>query len=774
MSIRYQLHRAHCFGLAAALAFGLVACGGGEDIAPLPVAVATAPSITSQPAAATVVEGQAATFSVAVNGTAPFTYQWRRGASDIAGATASTYSVPVATLADSGTSFTVAVDNSAGSVRSSAAVLTVTGRPVAPLVSTQPAAAVVTTGGTAVFTIAVTGTPVPAVQWSLAGGGALVDGAGNGALSGAAISGSATSTLSLANIPLTASGQQFVAHVANATGSVDSDPAALTVNAVATVIRIDAAAGGTATSPDGRAKLVFPAGAFTADVTVTFTPIPAFALPTTEDFAPFQTTPGTFYRVDFAGGQLKPDVAVTVGLRRPSLMQAMHARRQDLPVPNGGGTSVSDCNGQDELLFNATRADGYETADLIPCGNDPSSRIDVGLGILAPTPPTTSFATPVGGADNDHLVSAIGHASGRIAYAYGTEVQTPTSFTQVYGLGIFSATGVPTKGVFANTTLIGFDGGGQVLALTRTCQLVTFGVRVSSLLGSTFRTVPVWSLQLPTEPRFGGCLTSAGRATPMPGGGWVVPMRNQLVWYDAAGVERRRSTIRFVGPQDSDAGITLTQLAADALGNVWGVGFLTTAGFGTCYVDARSNGLCPALIKVDPAGALLTQVVLGNELRGDRSPIALTVDAAGAAHVAITPLSPLAFGAQIIVRRFSPAGVPDWTATLPETWHVEPGAIAVDATGAVYIGTNDGTLGGSVTTPAFTFGRFVFKLTPAGANASFVRVVANGGAPPGSNENVAGMSVAAPGIVTYLGEVSGTGEGLNPRAVDLLITKFGL
>jgi hypothetical protein len=40
---------------------------------------ATAPSITTQPIAATAIVGANATFTVVASGSTPFTYQWRKG-----------------------------------------------------------------------------------------------------------------------------------------------------------------------------------------------------------------------------------------------------------------------------------------------------------------------------------------------------------------------------------------------------------------------------------------------------------------------------------------------------------------------------------------------------------------------------------------------------------------------------------------------------------------------------------------------------------------------
>ncbi len=90
------------------------------------VRAAVAPSITAQPAGQHVVVGQTATFTVSATGSAPLLYQWQKGATPITGATASTYTTPATTLADDASTFQVVVSNSAGSVTSSSATLSVT------------------------------------------------------------------------------------------------------------------------------------------------------------------------------------------------------------------------------------------------------------------------------------------------------------------------------------------------------------------------------------------------------------------------------------------------------------------------------------------------------------------------------------------------------------------------------------------------------------------------------------------------------------------------
>ena len=92
-------------------------------------AAAVAPTITTQPVNQTVTAGQTATFTVVAAGTAPLAYQWQKNGVNIAGATATSYTTPVTTTTDSGSTFRVVVTNTAGTVTSAAATLTVNPAP---------------------------------------------------------------------------------------------------------------------------------------------------------------------------------------------------------------------------------------------------------------------------------------------------------------------------------------------------------------------------------------------------------------------------------------------------------------------------------------------------------------------------------------------------------------------------------------------------------------------------------------------------------------------
>ena len=85
--------------------------------------------LTLQPASQTVAEGLSATFSSAVTGTPPLTYQWFSNGVTIAGANTAYYTTPPTTCALSGTLFAVTVSNSFSGAVSSNAVLTVTPPP---------------------------------------------------------------------------------------------------------------------------------------------------------------------------------------------------------------------------------------------------------------------------------------------------------------------------------------------------------------------------------------------------------------------------------------------------------------------------------------------------------------------------------------------------------------------------------------------------------------------------------------------------------------------
>ncbi len=191
---------------------GRTTTGGRLDLSFLG-STATSPTITSQPASATVNAGATATFNVSVSGTAPFTYQWRKNSAAITGATAASYTTPATTSADSGATFSVVVTNSVGSATSANATLTVNAA-TAPTITTQPASQSVTAGATATFTVGASGTAPFTYQWRK---------------NGTAIAGATAASYTTPATALADSGSIFSAVVSNSMGSATSGNATLTV-----------------------------------------------------------------------------------------------------------------------------------------------------------------------------------------------------------------------------------------------------------------------------------------------------------------------------------------------------------------------------------------------------------------------------------------------------------------------------------------------------------------------------------------------------------------
>lgn len=190
-------------------------------------ASSVAPTISTQPTSQTVAVGQTATFSVAATGTAPMTYQWKKGGVAITGATSSTYTTPAETSTDNNAQFTVVVSNSAGNATSNAAILTVSTAAVSPTISSQPSSKTITAGQTASFSVVATGTAPLTYQWSK---------------NGTVISGATSSTYTTAAETTADNAAQFTVAVSNSIGNTNSSPAVLTVNAATLVLNASSTA----------------------------------------------------------------------------------------------------------------------------------------------------------------------------------------------------------------------------------------------------------------------------------------------------------------------------------------------------------------------------------------------------------------------------------------------------------------------------------------------------------------------------------------------------
>jgi hypothetical protein len=162
--------------------------------------------------------GQLVTFTVTADGTTPFTYQWTRGSVNIAGATAASYVISSAQLADAAT-YAVVVSNPAGAATSDNAILTVIPVASAPTFTTQPASQTISAGSAVTFSAVVTGSPPPTFQWRL---------------NGTNIPGATGISYMIATTALINAGTYALVAV-NSAGSATSTSAVLTVTTVPTV-----------------------------------------------------------------------------------------------------------------------------------------------------------------------------------------------------------------------------------------------------------------------------------------------------------------------------------------------------------------------------------------------------------------------------------------------------------------------------------------------------------------------------------------------------------
>ena len=139
-------------------------------------------------------------------------YQWRKGSTDLVGATDVSYAINAATAADSGT-YSVTVTNSAGS---SVASTEVTVKALtAPIITVSPPNRAVTVGQSTTFSPSVTGSYPRTYQWQK---------------NGSAIAGATAANYTILAVT-TADAGTYTVTVSNSQGSSTSFAASLTVNA---------------------------------------------------------------------------------------------------------------------------------------------------------------------------------------------------------------------------------------------------------------------------------------------------------------------------------------------------------------------------------------------------------------------------------------------------------------------------------------------------------------------------------------------------------------
>lgn len=151
--------------------------------------------------------GQSVTFNVTVDGTSPFTYQWRKDGVNISGATTNPFVLSNVTTSTAG-NYTVVVANAFGNATSNTATLKIL---AAPVFTTQPAGINIIIGNTLTLSAVATGNPSPTYQWFK---------------DGVAITGATSATYSLANATTANSGTYYVI----ATSTLDGVSSSTTSN----------------------------------------------------------------------------------------------------------------------------------------------------------------------------------------------------------------------------------------------------------------------------------------------------------------------------------------------------------------------------------------------------------------------------------------------------------------------------------------------------------------------------------------------------------------
>lgn len=136
------------------------ACGQAVTSNPATLTVNPQTAITAQPQSTTVCQGASVTFSVTATGS-NLRYQWRKGNTDIAGATSASYTIATVALADTGF-YACVVSGDCGAPTSNQAQLQVA---IPPSITTQPTAQMRCEGDTLVLTVGVNRTIANAYQW---------------------------------------------------------------------------------------------------------------------------------------------------------------------------------------------------------------------------------------------------------------------------------------------------------------------------------------------------------------------------------------------------------------------------------------------------------------------------------------------------------------------------------------------------------------------------------------------------------------------------------
>ena len=179
---------------------------------------ANPPFIISQPQdLLNIFEGNNVSFSTEAGGDAP-SYQWYTNTTPLAGATNATLWLSNITVSAAG-GYWASITNAAGSNYTRTATLTVSVNPIPPIITNQPASAIINLGDSTNFTVVAGGANPLSYQWNFVSGGVTN-----------LLSGATHATLALSGVNYSQAGTYFVT-ITNQFGITNSANATLTVNA---------------------------------------------------------------------------------------------------------------------------------------------------------------------------------------------------------------------------------------------------------------------------------------------------------------------------------------------------------------------------------------------------------------------------------------------------------------------------------------------------------------------------------------------------------------
>jgi uncharacterized repeat protein (TIGR03803 family) len=199
--------------------------------------------ILTQPADQTIFSGATAVFSVVTLGAEPMTYRWAMNGTNLTdGGNVSGSGTRVLSISNVSPAnvayYSVTIHNASGTAFSDSAILEVLVAP--PIITTQPADLTVPPGVTATFSVTAIGSQPMTYQWQMSptnaafGGGGIFGAGPVNLVDGGNISGSTTSTLTIANVT-EANNAVYSVVVSNPVTSVTSAFAALSVVPVSAV-----------------------------------------------------------------------------------------------------------------------------------------------------------------------------------------------------------------------------------------------------------------------------------------------------------------------------------------------------------------------------------------------------------------------------------------------------------------------------------------------------------------------------------------------------------